>query len=548
MIASSSSGSARRSVAREFPRPARALSALAWELAWKNRIILPVLLTFLAIGLGLVLAIDHALGEPWWASYARGAGLLTFIASVALGLAPFCLLDSHGSWRMNSVTTRWSVLPVRTLWLVLLPFLQAAVVLTALVWAWSPLLHRLIPIIDMGYVLAVFLTAILATQALAWTLPRKPGQFWPLAGLIFFAALLGAIVPQDPRGWEETRAVALLWLTAIAVGSVFWALWAAGKNRCGDWPGELPSLLPRRLRASSGTSVFRRPAAVLFATEVAPQVRGFIFTWVVVIGVVLAWVFLSVWLHPRGGHINWLWIGLGVVTEGLPNLAVPGLLIWGLFCACEPCMGFQTRLTGYRSTRPLTPAMLAGPRLAALVLIWMSVWLPLLLLNKAIVHFNLLPPDMPALGPQGSPLLQSRMLVTANAMVAALPLLLWGRFEGFPSLFLATLIGWCWTWILRTFSTQDPAPDWLTAALALMVAGKLAAAAWLLLAGLRTRSVGWTFAILVLGGWLALLTGLVCSSLPRESWTANAILPLAVMLPLARLAACPMAMAANRHR
>ncbi|MHC1767876.1 MAG: hypothetical protein AB9869_26990 [Verrucomicrobiia bacterium] len=158
------------------PRLPNVISALVWELAWKNRLIGPVLLLAFLVGAGLVFAVGRAEPDVWWSNYARGTGFITFTASILLAFAPFTLMESHGSWRMNSVITRWSVLPIRTCCLVAVPLAVAWVVLALVGWAWAPILERLFPGIDTVYMLSVYLTGAVAAQALAWAIPRKPSQ------------------------------------------------------------------------------------------------------------------------------------------------------------------------------------------------------------------------------------------------------------------------------------------------------------------------------------------------------------------------------------
>ena len=77
---------------------------------------------------------------------------------------------------------------------------------------------------------------------------------------------------------------------------------------------------------------------------------------------------------------------------------------------------------------------------------------------------------------------------------------------------------------------------------------KLATAAWALVASLRARHLTWRFATGLVAGWLLVVSCLVwvlptwCTD---GAWRAVAML---VLVPLARLALCPLALAANRHR
>jgi hypothetical protein len=468
---------------------------------------------------------------------------------VLLAFAPFTLMDSHGSWRMSSVISRWSILPVRTPCLVLVPLALGWVFLGVLIAAWTPILSRMFPGIDMLYMLAVFLAGAVAAQALAWAIPRKPGQFWALAAVLFLALLLGAIVPQDSAGWPEARSLTLQTLAAVIAGLSLLAIWAARRNRCGDWSGEVPlaALCHRVRRPSNRTAVFRNPIAALFWSEIAPSCRTFILGWIGLALLLTGWACVTLWLHRPGVKIDWLLVGLGMVIDGLPNFGVLWLMAWALLLACEPGMGFQTRLSAYRSTRPLTVGMLAGTRMSSLLVTWLCVWVPLMLLQRVIPLAGLPDRDAFILSQQAADIMASRMVFSASTIVAALPLLLWGRLEGFPTVLLASLVAWCWTLVLGAFVGQRPAPDWLTWALGALLVAKMAAAAWLLLRSLRQGYLTWRFPAILSGGWVALIGGISWLFSPWQSWGLTSLLALSLMIPLVRLAACPLAMASNRH-
>jgi hypothetical protein len=157
-------------------------------------------------------------------------------------------------------------------------------------------------------------------------------------------------------------------------------------------------------------------------------------------------------------------------------------------------------------------------------------------------------PDRDAfiLSQQAADIMASRMVFSASAIVAALRLLLWGRLEGFPTVLLASLVAWCWTLVLGAFAGQRPAPDWLTWALGGLLVAKLAAAAWLLLRSYRQAYLTWRFPAILLGGWVGLIGGISWLFSPWQSSGLEGLLALAVMIPLVRLAACPLAMASNR--
>lgn len=532
-----------------FPKLHKAIHALLWELLWKNRVVFPALLVFLAVGAGLAVLFQHAPPGVWWGKYARGAAGFTFAGSILLAFAPFTLMDSHGSWRMNSVVTRWSVLPVPTFLLVAVPLAMAGILVSVLVWAWAPILGRLFAGIDMLHVLMVLLAGIVAAQALAWAIPRRPSQFWALAGLLFLLLLLGAILPQENQGWEDLRSGVFASLAAGTGGLALLALGAARRNRCGDWPGEIPltALRDRMWRTGGRTGTCRHPVAALFWSEVAPGCRALVLGWVLLMVAVVVWAGVSSWLRRPEMPIDWQRIGLGMLLEGWANLAVLWLMGWGLYLACEPGLGFQTRLSGFRGTRPLTVGVLAGTRISAVVLGWLCLWVPLLVLQPSIAWMGLPEDDLIMLMQQASQITAGRMVFSAAMVIGALPLLLWGRLEGLPTLFLVTLVAWGWSWILGGFAYQNPPEEWLVWALAALLGARFLAAGGLLWRSHRQGYITWRFPAVLLGGWLAIAVGFQLLFTPWQAWgVVSALAPL-VMIPLVRLAACPLAMGANRH-
>ena len=121
------------------------LRALAWEMLWKSRVLLPALLVLWGVGAWLEHAIASAPpDDPGMISF-RQTGVLLWLTSLILGFAPFTLMESHGGWRFSSMTTRWFVLPVPATVLVLLPLALGWAAIAAVHSAWSPLVQRLLP-------------------------------------------------------------------------------------------------------------------------------------------------------------------------------------------------------------------------------------------------------------------------------------------------------------------------------------------------------------------------------------------------------------------
>ncbi|HOW68276.1 MAG TPA: hypothetical protein P5186_23300 [Candidatus Paceibacterota bacterium] len=528
-----------------------AILAIFWELVWKNRVIFPALLLLLFMGGGLASALSHAAPDAWWIGQARGATLAAFLASLLLGMAPFTLMENQAGWRMNSMVTRWFVLPVRTLFLVGVPLGFAWGMVSLLLVVWSLVLHRAFGGVDMACFTLVFLVGITAIQMLAWSIPRKPTPFWVMVAFLFLSSLLTSVMLQESHDWQARRTTTLWALGALLPVMGFGCWWAAGRNRCGDWTGEIPFIgildFLRRpwLFRHRGYS----PTAALFWNDVFPAVRTFIASWIGLVLLVGGWACVSFWLRRPDLKINWIMIGRGLL-EAMPFFGILWLMVWGLLMGGEPGMGFVTRLSAFRATRPVSVGLLAGMRLAPFWLSWLCLWLPLVLLHHCLLHdYQGLPARMgEELNRSAAALMAARMAFSANVMVGALPLLLRGRFDGFPNLFLATLVAWIWTWVLARFANQETPPDWGGWLLGCLLVFKVGTAIAMSVVSCRQGLINWRFPAVLFGGWL-LTTGSLIGFLPVVpvgGWIQAC--GVAVLMPLARLAACPLAMAANRYR
>lgn len=523
------------------------IRALIWEQFWKNRVVFPALGLLLALGAALTYAQTP---DVWWATHARRGTVTAFCISLLLGFAPFTLLESSQGWRMNSMITRWFVLPVRTSLLVLAPFLTACLLLAGLIWAWSPILHRLASGFDSTYFLVALLSGAAATQALAWIVPRRPTQFWPLAAIIFVVALLFAIAPQDtaPAQWTARRAEMLCVVALPIPCFAAVAFYAARRNRCGDWPGELRLawiwllLLGKRQFPRQTKS----PAAALFWSDTWPVARAFALSWVALALVVIGSQYVQLLMHRPGFVFDFKFFSM-VALQVLPLLGVLWLAATGLFLGGEPGAGFSTQLTSFRASLPMGSGALAAQRISTALLVWMAVWVPLLVLS---FWFD------PELSGAGSEEATRKMLqvlayllaVSAHVLIGALPLFLWGRLEGFPNMLLCAIVTWAGAWMVAGMIWMDSATHGKWAAALVWLGCKLGISCWALVKSWRAGHITWRYAAGVVSGWLVVVA-LLTFALPVWQYQGiRGLLGMALLIPLARLALCPLALAANRSR
>jgi hypothetical protein len=212
----------------------------------------------------------------------------------------------------------------------------------------------------------------------------------------------------------------------------------------------------------------------------------------------------------------------------------------------EPGRSFCTPLSSFRATLPLRAGTLAIEHLAAGLGLWLIVWVPWLLLMG--LHMRLHPQwagvDLPEI--RGAARLL--MVVSAHALIGALPLLLWGRLRGFPNALLAGMAAWAGTYCLSTvFSPTTSTPGaWLP--LLTLLAAKALFGLSALVHSLRQHHLTRSQALALVAAWSALL-GLLLWGLPGQTApSAWVIATTALLLPFARLTMAPLAIAANRHR
>lgn len=526
------------------------VQALFWEMTWRNWVVFPALILFLMGGLLLAQALHLAAPDAWWMGYARGTAITLFFTSVLLAFAPFTLMESHGGARLSSMTLRWFALPVRTLYLVAVPLLIAWVMMGVVLAAWTPVLNGIFRGIDMLYMGAVYLAGVGLAQALAWFLPRKPSQFWGIMAMLLPVLFLASIVPQDNPMGSAYRSRLTLWFAAALPCCALLSLWAAHRNRSGDWSGEIPifKLAAFLRKPASSSRLANSPASALFWSETVPALKSFLFTWMIFCLLIFGWACLT-FLFTRPGHFNLRLISKGTL-EALPILSVLWPLGWGMLMGCESGLGFQTRLSVFRSTRPVSTGTIVGTRIASLGLSWFCLWGILL-----VLYYFFLWEDRATSGRLDFQyvhrlfeMLGTKAVVTASAMVGALPWLMAGRIEGFSKVLLITLISWIWTFVLAGYAFQENPPAGLSYTLGAIVLAKFAAAGIGLGIALKRQVITWRFPMALIFGWSLLGLGFVAYFHWLQIADLQVGLASAALLPLVRLAWCPWALSANRHR
>jgi hypothetical protein len=458
-------------------------------------------------------------------------------------------MESSGGWRMNSTVTRWFALPMHTAYMVLLPAAVGAVCIAGLVWAWHLVLDQLAPGLDARFLLAVLLTGFAAATALAWLLPRKPVQYWAGMALLFPSVLIFAFAPQDQPNTVEFRRIMQVPLSLVSVGLIGFAWLVAANARCGVWAGELPLDVFSRLLRRERRRGFRSVATALFWSEARPNLKLLVLSWTAL--VLLLYVLISLQIRdarPGLRDLAFSWrllpmIGLGI----LPVLGVLWMAVWGTLAGGEPGALFRPRLSSFRCTLPVSSGMYAGQRLWMLLAGWIFVWAPLVWMS---FYYS---PDILGIPEDTRAVMQSTLVkylaIGAFVLVGALPVFLTGRFEGFPNVLLSSIVLWALLYGTLAGLKMDEGeqPGWRWGLLGALLAVKFGLAAFALGAGLRRRHITWRFVSVLLLTWGALVAALLFAMPFWRMTRPWDVLTIVLLIPLARPALCPLALALNRH-
>jgi hypothetical protein len=318
----------------------------------------------------------------------------------------------------------------------------------------------------------------------------------------------------------------------------------ARSSRYGAWPGQFQwPWLSQAVRASrTRARSFHSPVHALFWSDILPGLRVF----------ALGWLLLACFL--TGVNLFLLWMGhryMGGATPGLALFAAVDVLPrwgmiylagYGMFLACQLGTGFHTRLDTFKATRPVTTETLTTCRLIGLALAGAIVWVPLLLLWWRYDT------GMPAYTARLTAMLAYVIAISASVAVGALPIQLLGRVEGLTLMLLTSLPCWAATWGVDLVLRPDEPSErywWLLGALLFL---KFACAGGALVYALRSRLVSRNFMVMLLLGWSALVGSLIW---PMHTWETGGLwgaLAVVLLVPLARVSACPLALAWNRNR
>ncbi len=534
-------------------------AAIAWELRRRHRwglAALALYFTLLAVIRLLVLAPgEHVTFEDDWqfalvVIVPLGWTFTYFLAVFSFGLA------GDLAARTSIYPARMFTLPVTSAALAGWPMLYGAVAM-AVLW----LATRLLAVWPSASYVPWIWPALFAAVFLAWTqaLTWMP---YPLTGLRVAVTLLWLTViafvfllALELRASEEVMLALLAPHLPLAYLVACFAVARARRGEVPDWRRRrLRDLLPRRRRH------FATPAGAQEWLEWRRYGRSL----PTLVGIVLPFE-LSLLFVFHGTSVLVFDILAGVL------LTPPFMASFVAATVRSDAAGRDAyELTPFIATRPLTSAALIRAKLSATIRSTLATWLLVLVAVPLALGLS---DTWPAVADGVRRLVEvagtPRALVLGLLALAALVAATWkqllqGLYLGmsgrrwlvkanvFATLSLLTLLVPLVPWLLRQQGAIVALWNALPWILAILVAGKVCAAAWVAL-GLHHRrlvsdrtlvagALSWNVAVLALYGLLVWL-------LPAVIFRTYLLALVAILaIPLARLSAAPLAVARNRHR
>jgi hypothetical protein len=533
--------------------------ALAWQLWGRHRLALAVACLLLFAFAGLFHALPSGTLEPWHGALSsfQFAMVLVYVASVfAYGF------DSRMEAPESGFPARLFTLPVRTRVLVGWPMVQG-VATVALLWAaWAFFVLRPCRIevpLALTTLLAGAFTAVL--QALLWLPFGLPWVRLVTALLVLPVLLLAPLYGPLFGATEPGLRVCFAALIPLAYGVALAGVARARRGETSDWRG-----LFRPLRSAARRPAWRPPP---FSSPARAQLwferRRRFLSFPLVVGcfatfhlAIVHWIELT-----EDGKIR-----LGSNFLFFPLLVAP-------FVGCYlgrlgTSAGNPYQLSAFTATRPISSGALVAAKLQVAALSTLAAWAVVLLAASVWFldagGFAQLPKWWEHLRQQhpawklGAAVLLAAavlLLLTWRLLVENLWIGLTGRPWVFRGCLLAYSTGFTLAVIRFARLADEPGfidrlrealPWWAGTAVLL----KLLASAWALRALVRRELLEARTLKRLLGGWLlaaAALFALAYAVVPSEAVSLPLLaFGVVLCLPLARIAAAPLALEWNRHR
>lgn len=413
------------------------------------------------------------------------------------------------------------------------------------------------------YLAALLLAGLAVFQALVWGLPSFPRTRVFLVTLLVLGLLPLVALPFVMQRDAEADTTTLWAMRNSALAAVCWVIGIAAavegvrRERRGGWAGWQRGTTVMNLirELSPAPPEFGSAVRAQFWMEWKRNCRLPLLVWTLLVWVLLgASCFCSI-LKKSFIITN--------VAEGINLLTSIGLL------GCAAIMGLnfardgssrKLALSSFTATRPVHTGSLLTAKLLAGLAAWILAAAILAVSAWAILAAGsfgrvVTPNDLGKLADYGFILFM--LPISLHIFVGILPLCLSGRIPGFPWSLLPLLLIYggffnalVWLGDLDRREVHGLLFGLLTVAVFL----KLVTAFWGFRRALGLRLVSARFVAGYVAFWLlgtAILLLLVWNNLEKADWAADTIwlIPATVaVVPLARIALSPLALAMNRHR
>jgi hypothetical protein len=530
--------------------------ALSWQVWWRHRRGLTAALCFVIGFCGLCAALPAEERTPKFGIL----GSVLFLAVLVYLAAVFCFgFDCQVEARESAFPARSFTLPVRTRVLVGCPMLQGAALFASLSTAWA--VFVLWPCglgVSPGLLALLSATFLASLQALLWVPLGLP---WARVVVAVPLLLTLALTPQVSLayGVGETTLLGLYGVILLAAFGL--ALVGVAHARRGNLPN-WGALLPAAQRAARrAPGRLRRPFASAERARLWFEWRRHGVGLPLAVGCLLALqLAFMLWLEPQRQNAA----QMGINALIFPLLVAPffGMnLGWAGHRDSD-----RNEISPFLAAQPVTEAAWVAGKLRAaalsalaawgLVLVAVPVWWVAMdgseVLGRAWDRLQLNFPEGKAVvllgvAGVGLPLLTWRLL-TDNLFVGLL-----GRRRAVHAGLILTAVALTVLFALLAHWMENPRfGDGLRDFLPWLAGAKLLAAAWALRAVQRRGLLRSQTVACLLAAWLVIAAGLFACLwwlLPEGFASVRVLASVVVLLvPLARLAAAPLALAWNRHR